>query len=106
MMGKSHVDREDEALARKILLDAVPSSALAVLRALPLDGYWTVEQIRKASGQPLPKVQAWIESLRICRAVSLEEGLKTDRDGRRRIQPRADYYTVGPELQRCLMAGW
>ena len=101
MMGKQELDAEDQAIARKVLLDAVPPAALEVLRVIPLDGLWTADQIRKACRQTLQKIQPLLHSLSSAGCLRLSEG--ETRDARRpKKKLDQEWWETTPEGQFLL----
>ena len=99
MMGKESVDAEDHSIVRKILLDSIPPAVVEFLKALPLDGYWTLPQAYGFARQTPSTIRRVVELLCSVRAVLVGEGPP---QGKRK---GVVHYAVSPELQRVLMGG-
>ena len=106
MMGKQRSDAEDLVLARKVLLDAIPPSAIQVLKAMPLEGYWTLKQLQTLSRCPPLAVRRVAEQLSQTGSLLFEDGQKMRGKGRRKYPTLPDHYAVSPELGRALMGGF
>jgi hypothetical protein len=103
MMGKPHVDSEDLALSRKILLDAIPPPSIEVLKALPMDGWWTLQQVADSVQTKPQRVESAVRRL-------LQSGSITGKRGylmtARKNPTNQRYFRTSPELAAALMAAF
>lgn len=100
MMSKQRTDEEDAALGRKVLLDAIPPPSIEVLKALPLDGYWTIQQVSEASHATPFRVEAIVSRLSGSGAVTGKRGqLVTAKNPNNQR-----WFRTEPDLATALMA--
>jgi hypothetical protein len=100
MTGKTQCDSEDLQLSRKVLLDAIPPPSIEVLKAIPLEGYWTIQQVADASHTTPFRVDAIVSRLCGSGAVTGKRGqLVTAKN------PKTQrWFRTEPELAQALMA--
>jgi hypothetical protein len=97
MMGKPELDAEDAGLARRIALDAIPRVQYQIAKAIPLDGYFTLEQLSERSKIKPRSCSEAVEILLKAKCLAKPEPV-------RGLKPVVAY-RVTSEFQRALMAG-
>lgn len=101
MMGKPQCDSEDLSLCSKVLHDAIPPKAMEVIRAIPLDGLFGLDHIRKSCGQNRDKSLPVLNSLEASGCLRLSRG-EYSRMGKWSKNPDGQWWTVTPEGQILL----
>ena len=97
MMAKPEADAEDAGLARRLVLDALPRLQLKIAQGIPLDGFFTVEQLAGRSGVKPALCSEAIGTL-------LQTGALAKPEAVRRLKP-VSCFRVTAEFQKSLMGG-